>query len=323
MVRLCIVGCGRIARRHIESIQKLPSVVRLAGMADLDPARARMYKEEFHADIAFEAPAEAAASDRIDAALVCLPHDALTEVSSLFLRHGKHVLIEKPMGVSVPQLAEAVKLAQEKSLVFQPGYVCRFMQPFIQLKKRLDAGELGEISHIVSIQHGHIPEPATPWWALQQKAGGFYLPIFTSHMVDRILWLTGRLPARVFGKVWSGSPVFEGESDGTASLLFPGGLEATLNFSATTPGGGSRLECIAASKGCAECSYEILKINGKSIEHAQTDPFALQLEEFAAAIIEGRRSSPDAPEGLRVLEILRAIQTSSRSDAPVCLKEFA
>ena len=77
------------------------------------------------------------------------------------------------------------------------------------------------------------------------------------------------------------------------------------------------MECVTTSKSTIELSYESMTIDGEAVELAKTDPFVAQLKEFCAAIEAGRRSMPDARDGLMVLEVITALQKSSREQIVV------
>ena len=167
------------------------------------------------------------------------------------------------------------------------------------------------MGHMLSASQGFLEKPATPWWPSREKTGGFHLPVFSSHVLDRMLWVKGIAPTHVFGNLLSAMRGIEGESDGVAVLTFPDGAQGIISFSVTTPGNGLHLESVATDKATVQTTYHSLHIDGEPVALEETNAFGAQLRAFCSAVEQGRRSVPDARDGLRVLQLIQALQTSS------------
>src|SRR3990167_1587618 len=99
MIRIGVIGAGYWGKNHIRVLSQLSSLAkcRLVAISDLDLSKQRIaeqYNVEFHQK--FEGML-----GLVDAVVVCTPAKDLTRVSSFFLSHGKHVLVEKPFALNL------------------------------------------------------------------------------------------------------------------------------------------------------------------------------------------------------------------------------
>jgi predicted dehydrogenase len=147
-IKVGIIGSGGIARAHAEAYKQLP-YVEVAAVADIVPGRAKQFAEA-------NGLANAAAFDShgellklpLDAVSICTPNVAHYRTTIDALRAGKHVLLEKPMSVT---LAEAVEMVAEQkaagtilSIGFQPRY-----DPNMKLMAEIvQSGRLGDIYYV-------------------------------------------------------------------------------------------------------------------------------------------------------------------------------
>src|SRR5262249_41588942 len=86
----------------------------------------------------------------IDAAIIATPPRTHAEVANQCLRHGKHVLLEKPVATSLADAYSLEQLAVRSNLVFMAGHTFEFNPAVCELKRRIDIGELGRLYYIHS-----------------------------------------------------------------------------------------------------------------------------------------------------------------------------
>mgnify|MGYP001589079277 CR=1 FL=1 len=92
-LRIAIIGCGGIAKGHLDAMKNLPA--KPVATVDTDESRARQYAEEYGAD-RYHTKTEDALTDDVDAAIICLPHYLHVEAAVTAAESGKHILTEKP-----------------------------------------------------------------------------------------------------------------------------------------------------------------------------------------------------------------------------------
>ena len=123
------------------------------------------------------------ALDTFDAALCCVPDEPKYELLSYLLRHGKHVLVEKPLGIMDPaRIAEIEGLARRNDVVCYTAYNHRFEPHFIAMRDLLASGELGQVySCRLFYGNGTARLVRDSLW---RDAGAGVWPDLGSHLLD-------------------------------------------------------------------------------------------------------------------------------------------
>ncbi len=142
-VRLCILGCGAIARLHSRVARTLGSRVRLS-FASRSPDRAEAYRRRFGGVGAFGSYEAACASPDVDAVLICTPHAFHVEHARLAATGGKALLIEKPVARSLEEVAAIEACVEEAGVVCMVAENYRFKPLRRVLRDHLESGDIGE-----------------------------------------------------------------------------------------------------------------------------------------------------------------------------------
>jgi predicted dehydrogenase len=133
-VKVSVLGTGALGKEHVRIYSELEHArkVEFAGIYDLAADKVRHLSEKYHVP-AFNSVEEAVAAS--DAVSIVTPTTTHFELAKIFLEHGKHVLVEKPMTASTAEAAELVSIARERELVLQVGHVERFNPVFRYLQE--------------------------------------------------------------------------------------------------------------------------------------------------------------------------------------------
>ena len=107
-LKICLIGCGRIALSHLNAA-KQSGLVEVAALVDVSPDRAVDYAARYGITHVYATPEEAAAGCDPDAFDICLPNDLHKDMAIRCVRLKKHVLLEKPMANSVSDCAEMIR----------------------------------------------------------------------------------------------------------------------------------------------------------------------------------------------------------------------
>ncbi|XP_049883007.1 trans-1,2-dihydrobenzene-1,2-diol dehydrogenase-like isoform X1 [Pectinophora gossypiella] len=149
-----IAGVGMIAHDFLTALETLPAeqhkVVAIAGK---DLERVHRLATLHKINTAYEGYQALACDDSIDIVFVSVLNLQHYEITKLMLDNGKHVLCEKPMGMTYKQTKSLVDLAREKKLFLLEGMWSRFFPAYDALDQHIASGGLGDIYHI-SIQFG-------------------------------------------------------------------------------------------------------------------------------------------------------------------------
>src|SRR5262245_12096904 len=166
---LCIAGCGRFAAFHARAARGLPGRVALS-FASRDAATAEAYRRRFGGAAAFGSYEDAAADARVQALLFCTPHHVHLDNVRLAARHGKAVLVEKPMARTLEEADRMLAEARAAGITFMVGENFHFMPAFVAARRLLAAGAIGAIRQIVATPRGfRVPGG---WRRRRASAGG-------------------------------------------------------------------------------------------------------------------------------------------------------
>lgn len=233
-----IIGFGRIGAEHAGWLTKAKDIQAVA-VADSTPARQEMARQRslrVHYDI------ESMLKDsEIDAILVATPTAMHFQHTMAALGAGKHVLVEKPMALDLPQAREMVATAKDRGLVLSVFQNRRWDLDYLTVRQAVQSGILGKLINIESRlgQWSSCVGPAAkeyrPNWRNEANFGGGGLYDWGSHFVDqiwRLLWPA--TPTRVFaqlrGNVWTA------DCDDFARICidFENGVAALVEINTTT-----------------------------------------------------------------------------------------
>lgn len=195
MLRVAIIGTGNISPSHIKGYLKFPDRCKIVALVDIFPEKAEEKKRKFNLDDAqvYDDHKKILDRDDIDLIDVCTPPYVHAEIAINGLNAGKNVLVEKPMAASLEE-CDAMLAAQKRSgklltVVAQN----RFLAGYMNLKKTLDSGLVGDIVHAQADSfwwRGHNYYDL--WWrGTWEKEGGGCTLNHAVHHIDMMLWMMG------------------------------------------------------------------------------------------------------------------------------------
>jgi predicted dehydrogenase len=189
VTRVAIVGCGLIGHKRARA---LGNGSRLVAVADTDLARARQLASQ-HSGCAAGADWEATvARPDVDAVLVATTNQALAPVALAAVRHGKHVLVEKPAARSAAELAPLLPAAHAAGVVVKVGFNHRFHPALQKAREIYDTGALGPLLYVRGrYGHGGRVGYDREWRADPAVAGGGELLDQGVHLIDLARWFAG------------------------------------------------------------------------------------------------------------------------------------
>ena len=144
-LNFAIIGCGRIAERHAEQINRLAA---LKAVCDKDYQRAFNLGEKYNANVYSDFDDLLLNENDLDVISVCTPNGFHAEHSIKAFRSGFHVLCEKPMAISVYDCGEMIKEAEKANKRLFVVKQNRYNPPVQAIKKALDENRLGKILSI-------------------------------------------------------------------------------------------------------------------------------------------------------------------------------
>jgi predicted dehydrogenase len=268
-VKFAVVGVGRMGRTHARLLSRgLIKNAELAAVADISKDALTETKEVCKKDLrCFDTYRELAEGAEFDAVIIAVPHYFHVEIAKFFIERGKHVLIEKPISVTVKEAAEFNEFLKEKG-VNQDGemqkngkknqkisvavmYNQRTNPVYKKAKALIDGGALGEIRRINFIVTDWYRSDAyyknNSWRATWNGEGGGLLINQCVHQLDILQWLVG-MPKSIFARALTKGRDIAAENEVTAILRYEGGVFCSLSASGRELHGENRIE-IAGSLG--------------------------------------------------------------------------
>lgn len=229
-LRLAFVGCGAIAKWHLEAIRAAAARTEVTAAVDVDRDRALAMAKETGAEPfeSFDAALDAAT---FDAALVMVPHRLHEELAIAVLESGRHLLLEKPMAPTLDACDRILAASRRSKTVFQVAENAQYWPEVVLTKDLVDAGTVGEV---VTARAWYCTPPLDQFfgeghWRLSlAEAGGGVAIDAGSHWLRPLRMWLGELLEVVAA---TGRPYeeMEGESMCRALCRFSSGVLASFD----------------------------------------------------------------------------------------------
>jgi len=307
-LRIAVIGCGGIAKGHLNAMQELPA--KLVATVDIDESRAREYAKEYGAD-RYYTKIEDALTDDVDAVIICLPHYLHVDAVVTAAESGKHVLTEKPMAISLEEADAMIEAAQKNNVCLMVGQVLRFRGANKKAKQLIKGGKLGEPRNMIRRRLGRSQEFRSEWAKDPKKAGGWVLYGYGSHEVDMMLWLFDTHANKVYAQARKNNPYWNDYDEVSIQMELANSMIATLNHSLNSVSGAWDT-FIMGTEASMYITSEQIVLNGEKINVPMGPAMELQLREFIDAIREGRE--PEA-SGVNVRKTMQALEAAKLSIA--------
>jgi predicted dehydrogenase len=308
--QLCIsvIGCGGIARAHLEAMKVLPA--RPVVTVDLDPDRARQYAVEYGAERHGTRIEDALAGD-VDAAIVCLPHHLHRPAVIAAAESGKHVLTEKPMTVSLHEADVMIAAARRNGVRLMVGQVLRFRGANVEARRLIREGCIGDPRNAIRRRLSRSREFRSAWASDPAQAGGWVLYGYGSHEVDMLLWLLDTHATRVYAQARRTNPYWNDHDEVSMQMELANGAIATLNHSLNSAFGAWDT-VLTGTAGSMLLENERIVLDGAEQRVPMGPAMERQLREFLDAIADERE--PEA-SGASVRRTMVALEAAKRSIA--------
>jgi myo-inositol 2-dehydrogenase / D-chiro-inositol 1-dehydrogenase len=325
MLSIAVIGAGRIGNIHARNVAAHEGV-RLAGVADVDAAAASRLAEACKARVLSLDEAFAA-----DAVLIASPTPTHAEYIERAAAGGRAVFCEKPIDLAANRVRECLEVVHRLGVPLMVGFNRRFDPHFGALKRRLDAGQIGEPELLTIISR----DPAPPPLAYVASSGGLFRDMMI-HDLDMARFLLGEEPVELHAAascLVDSAIAAAGDVD-TAVLTLrtaSGKLCQISNSRRAAYGYDQRIE--------AHGSMGLLRAGNPTATTVElatnagfsTDPllpffleryavaYRAELAAFVAAVESGHKPRPDGEDGLKALLLADAATESARTGQAISL----
>ncbi len=212
-----VIGCGGIAYRRTIPGMMLSENCRLVAVMDTDVSVADKVKDEFGVQYAFDTVDGLLSISEIDAVYIASPVFCHKEQVIAAAKAGKHILLEKPMGLTVFESEEIEAVCKEYGVKLGVGLMMRFNSIHQTLKEMIAAGKLGEIVSVRTQFTCWYPEIEGAWRQRIATSGGGALMDMGIHCIDLIRFVTGMEVKEV--TAFTSDQIFRYEVEDAASVI--------------------------------------------------------------------------------------------------------
>jgi UDP-N-acetyl-2-amino-2-deoxyglucuronate dehydrogenase len=327
-----IIGCGRIAYKHAEAINKNEKA-NLLSVCDIIEERAVDYKDKYGAECCYTEYHELLENPDLDVVSICTPSGMHAEMGIAAAKAGKHVIVEKPMAMSLQDADDLIQACEDNGVKLAVCFQNRFNPPVQKLRRALEEGRFGKLTHGSAVVRWFRPQDyydQAPWRGTRANDGGCLMNQ-SIHNIDLLQWMMGPVES-VFGYTANNLRKIECEDVGVAVLKFKSGalgvieasttvypenLEETLNIfgeKGTVVLGGIAVNKIETWK-FADSTED----NGDLKEHQQDVPNVYGfghnalIEDFIEAVTNNRDPYITGIEGRNALDIVLFLYQSDKS----------
>jgi len=193
MIRVAVLGAGRIGQIHAANVAANPRA-KLVAVADPIDAAARKLAERLGCEASTDAAAVIARTD-VDAVVIGTPSDTHAQLMLLAARAGKAVLCEKPVDNDLAKADEAIaELTRLRARVMM-AFNRRFDPSNVELRRAIDAGDIGEVRQVIITSR----DPGLPPRDYVAHSGGIFRDM-AIHDFDMARFLLGEEPVEVYAK---------------------------------------------------------------------------------------------------------------------------
>jgi predicted dehydrogenase len=142
VLRIAIIGCGKIADQHVQAIHRIPGC-RVVAVCDREPLMARQLAERFRIESSFSDVEELLSAAAPQVVHITTPPQSHHSLASRCLEHGSHVYVEKPFTVTFAEATSLIELAKRRRLLVTAGHNNQFTSEMLEMRQLVEQGFLG------------------------------------------------------------------------------------------------------------------------------------------------------------------------------------
>ena len=332
------IGLGIISYAHPHVPKYAAAIVahpqlKLAGIAGLGTNAGQAAEEAGKYGVLFYDDYEdLLCSGELDGVYIGTEPNRHLEVISRAAAHGRHILCDKPIALTLPEADGAIQVARESGVKLMVPFNPRFQLPLMKVKAALESGETGELVSIFALKYGKlptkIPGPADYGWLVDPKeaGGGGFLDIGI-HAIDALRWLAASEAKRVHAQVGTVlHQELEVDDLGLMTIEFENGVVGTLSAGWANPDGyptwlDVRFEILTTERAFLIDSpyhdYWCYDSAGASKQYWWRRDVDGLVDEFACAILEDREPAITGEDARAALAIALAAYESARRSSVI------
>lgn len=333
-----VIGCGGIADRRTIPGLVLADNAELVAVMDINMELAKKVGEKYNVSAVYDNIDDLLSNDEVEVVYIATPVFLHKEQSIAALKAGKHVLVEKPVGLTVAEGNEIAELAKSKNLKVSVGLMMRYHTYHQQIKELISSGKIGDIVSMRAQFTCWFPESDKAWSQSKKMSGGGSLMDLGVHCIDLLLYLSSLKACIVSGMCETMTFSYEVEDSASVLIKMENGAKAyvDVNFNIPDDASESRLEffgtrgSIIANGTMAQeevgtvkvtesnqegydAMQERTELNSYILEGDLGNMYTKEIEAFSDALLNNKTPVINIDEAIFVQKIIEAAYESSAS----------
>jgi scyllo-inositol 2-dehydrogenase (NADP+) len=324
-IRCGVIGYGgafNMGRAHATYIQETDGL-ELTAICDLDPKRTEIAVEDFEGVSTFNAIDAMLKSPDVDLAVIVLPHNIHAEIAIQCAQSGKHVVVEKPMSITVEEATQMIEAARQNNVMLSVFHNRRQDADYKALREIIVEKQLlGDVFKIEVFSGGfHAQNPS--WWRSSKEISGGYFYDWGAHFLD---WTLGLLPGQKIEQV---TGFFQkrlwhdvtNEDHVEANLLFDSGCAANVQMSSIAYAGKPRWY-VLGTKGAAVDKGGYFEVTGDfeaqgfpatlKVPYKNASEWQTYYRNISEHLLKGTELMVKPEQARRVIAVLESAEKSSK-----------
>lgn len=333
-----VIGAGGIAdRRTIPEGIVAAGNASLVGVVDAPPERGAAIAGKYGV-LSYQAIDALLADPAVQAVYIATPNHLHREHCLAATAAGKHVLCEKPLGLTLDEAVEMAEACRKAGVQLGVGFMMRFNPYHVRMRQMIEKGELGTMVFCRAQLTCWYPPIAGAWRQDPRQGGGGAIMDLTVHCLDVLEMLLGPI-AEVSGCVENRVHDYASDDTNAVLLKFRSGTIGFVDCAFNIPDEASEnvLE-LQGSLGCVKARMTIGqgpggfvqvcllgKVGGyeagqareaaayRPLELPPANTYLGEIEAFSAAVLEGKPVPVDAQAGIRSMQLVEAIRRAAET----------
>lgn len=336
MIKVGIIGAGRIGRVHSESITKYVKGAEIKAISDVRVTEElKEWAKGMGIPNVYEDYKLILQDPEIDAVLVCSSTNTHAPISIEAAQAGKHIFCEKPIDADVGRIQQVLAEVEKAGVKFQVGFNRRFDHNFKAIKDAVVNGDIGE-PHVIRVTSR---DPDAPPIEYVKVSGGMFFDM-TIHDFDMVRYLSGSEVTEVYaaGGVLVNPEIGKAGDIDTAviTLKLENGAIAVIDNSRKAVYGYDQRAEVFGSKGAIQTANDtpstaiLSNVNGVIAEKPKyffleryMQSFADEMACFVDSVVNDKPTLVNGNDGLQPVLIAIAAKKSLDEGRPVKLSEVA
>ena len=334
MLQIGLIGLGGIAEAHLRALALLEAEGLARCVAGAEPVDERREdrRTAFGIPKVYATHRDLLADPDVEAVGILLPHHLHAGVTIESLEAGKHVLLEKPMAVTMDECDRMIEAETRSGRLLQIGLTGQYRPALRTARTFLDTNALGPVIQVLALVSAKLPYESLDRCYLTRSMGGGEWMGNGVHMVDWVTHLIGRKAVSVKAVLGTHMHYMSGDDTATALIRYANGVAGVVILVEHERGPQDTASIdVHCTQGRLQVHFDTAEYPGglvrvgqdgawRELEIEPINDFAEQYRDFVKAIATNDRPPTSSAYGRHIMEILFAAERSSATGSEVMLE---